>query len=44
METILLPYGKDKIPLNIPRKNLLKICLLKDALGVRIMQKRLKKQ
>jgi len=35
METILLPYGKDKIPLNIPRKNLLKICLLKDTLGVR---------
>lgn len=34
MKTILLPYGKEKIPVNIPQKNLLKICLLKDVPGV----------
>ena len=34
MKTILLPYGKEKIPVTIPQKNLLKICLLKDVPGV----------
>ena len=34
MKTILLPYGKEKIPITIPQKNLLKICLLKDVPGV----------
>ena len=35
METILLPYGKEKIPITIPQRNLLKICLLKDVPGVK---------
>ena len=35
MKTILLPYGKEKMPITIPRKNLLKICLLKETPGVR---------
>jgi len=34
MKTILLPYGKEKIPITIPQRNLLKICLLKDVPGV----------
>jgi len=34
MKTILLPYGKEKIPITIPQRNLLKICLLKDVHGV----------
>lgn len=29
MEKIFLPYGKEKILVNIPPKNLLKICWLK---------------
>jgi nickel-dependent lactate racemase len=33
MKTILLPYGKEKIPITIPQRNLLKICLLKDVPG-----------
>ena len=35
MKTILLPYGKEKIPITIPQRNLLKICLLKDVPGVK---------
>jgi len=35
MKKILLPYGKGKIPVNIPQKNLLKICLLKEVPGVK---------
>jgi len=35
METILLPYGKEKIPVTIPQKNLLKICWLKSKPGVK---------
>ncbi len=35
MKTILLPYGKEKIPVTIPQKNLLKICLLKEIPGVK---------
>ena len=35
MKEIFLPYGKEKIPINIPKKNLLKICLLKDTPGVK---------
>jgi len=35
MKTILLPYGKEKIPITIPQKNLLKICLLKEIPGVK---------
>ena len=34
MEKIFLPYGKEKIPISLPQKNLLKICLLKDKPGV----------
>ncbi|HER23924.1 MAG TPA: nickel-dependent lactate racemase [Candidatus Atribacteria bacterium] len=34
MKTFLLPYGKEKIPITLPPKNLLKICLLKDVAGV----------
>src|SRR5680860_1882955 len=34
MKTFLLPYGKEKILITIPQKNLLKICLLKDVPGV----------
>lgn len=29
MEKIFLPYGEDKMPLDIPQKILLKICWLK---------------
>jgi len=35
MKTILLPYGKEKIPITIPQKNLLKICWLKETPGVK---------
>ena len=35
MKTILLPYGKEKIPITIPQKNLLKICWLKSKPGVK---------
>lgn len=35
MQKILLPYGGKKIPINFPRKNLLKICLLKNIPGVK---------
>jgi nickel-dependent lactate racemase len=35
MTTILLPYGKEKIPITIPQKNLLKICFLKETHGVK---------
>jgi len=35
MKTILLHYGKEKIPITIPQKNLSKICLLKDVPGVK---------
>ena len=35
MKTILLPYGKNKMHLSIPQKNLLKICLLKKVHGVK---------
>ena len=34
MEKFFLPYGKEKIPISLPQKNLLKICLLKDKPGV----------
>jgi nickel-dependent lactate racemase len=34
MKKILLPYGKEKIHITIPQKNLLKICLLKGVPGV----------
>lgn len=34
MEKIFLPYGKEKIPIRLPQKNLLKVCLLKDKPGV----------
>ncbi|GAF76360.1 unnamed protein product, partial [marine sediment metagenome] len=34
MKTILIPYGKEKIPISLPQKNLLKICLLKEKPGV----------
>lgn len=34
MENFFLPYGKEKIPISLPQKNLLKICLLKDKPGV----------
>jgi len=34
MEKILLPYGREKITITIPKRNLLKICLLKDVPGV----------
>jgi len=34
MEKIFLPCGKEKIPISLPQKNLLKICLLKDKPGV----------
>ena len=42
MKTILLPYGKEKIPINIPQKNLLKICLLKETPGVKDNAKAIK--
>jgi len=35
MKKIILPYGKEKISINIPQKNLLKVCLLKDKPGVK---------
>lgn len=35
MKTILLPYGKEKVPITIPQKNLLKICWLKETPGVK---------
>lgn len=35
MKTILLPYGKEKIPVSIPQKNLLKICWLKETPGAK---------
>ena len=35
MKKILLPYGKEKIPITIPQKNLLKICWLKETPGVK---------
>ncbi len=35
MEKIFLPYGKEKIPISLPQKNLLKICLLKKTSGVK---------
>jgi len=35
MKTILLPYGREKIPITIPQKNLLKICWLKETPGVK---------
>jgi len=35
MKKICLPYGKAKIPVDIPQKNLLKICLLKEVPGVK---------
>ncbi|MCK4240715.1 MAG: nickel-dependent lactate racemase, partial [Candidatus Atribacteria bacterium] len=34
MERIFLPYGKEKIPISLPQKNLLKICLLKNVPGI----------
>ena len=42
MKTILLPYGKEKIPITIPQKNLLKICLLKETPGVKDNAKAIK--
>jgi len=35
MQKILLPYGGKKIPITFPRKNLLKVCLLKNIPGVK---------
>lgn len=43
MEKIFLPYGKEKIFINIPQKNLLKICLLKDRPGVKDNIKEIRK-
>lgn len=43
MKNILLPYGKEKISINIPQKNLLRICLLKDKPGVKDNIKEIKK-
>ena len=34
MKKIFLPYGREKITITIPKRNLLKICLLKDTPGV----------
>jgi lactate racemase len=31
MEKIVFPYGKDTIPITLPKKNILKICELKDT-------------
>jgi len=35
MKTIILPYGKEKISITIPQKNLLKICWVKEMPGVK---------
>ena len=35
MKTIILPYGREKITITIPKRNLLKICLLKETPGVK---------
>jgi len=42
MKEIFLPYGKEKIPITIPQKNLLKICLLKEIPGVKDNAKAIK--
>ena len=42
MKKILLPYGKEKISITIPQKNLLKICWLKDTPGVKNNAKAIK--
>jgi len=43
MEKIFLPYGEDKISLSIPKRNLLKVCLLKSKPGVKDSLKEIRK-
>ena len=43
MKEILLPYGKDTILIKLPKKNILKICKLKDRPGVEDNIKEIKK-
>lgn len=43
MKKIVLPYGKDTIPIKLPKKNILKICKLKDTPGVEDNIKEIKK-
>jgi nickel-dependent lactate racemase len=43
MKKIVLPYGKDTISIKLPKKNILKICKLKDTPGVEDNIKEIKK-